>query len=179
MSRKPKGLQSTFDDIRADYDATRQSRFVRRRVGVAAQGSDENYHFRTESKYYELIEQARDMDRNDGLVGTLADRRVDNIVQQGFTLDTKTGDKKLDLDLWQRWQSFASDPELCDIAGEMTFHEMERFVCRAESIDGDIIGVGTEDGPLQLHEAHAVQTSTKIDNTFLGVTRDQFGKRTQ
>jgi len=79
MNRKPKGLQATFDDIRADYDMTRQSRFVRRRVGVAAQGSDENYHFRTESKYYEAIEQARDMDRNDGLVGILADRRVDNI----------------------------------------------------------------------------------------------------
>jgi capsid protein len=61
----------------------------------------------------------------------------------------------------------------------MTFHEMERHVCRSESIDGDIIGVGTEDGPLQLHEAHAVQTSTKIESTFLGVTRDQYGKRTQ
>lgn len=180
MSRNDvKNVSTLFSDIRADYDATRQSRFIRRRTGVAPLGSGEDYNFRAETRYYDLIEQARDMDRNDGLVGCLADRRVDNIVQQGFTLDTKTGDKALDLDLWNRWQAYAADPERCDIAGEMCFHEMERFVCRAESIDGDIIGVGTEDGPLQIHEGHAVQTSSRIENTFLGVTRDQYGRREQ
>ncbi len=177
--RKPAGIASLFDSIRADYDATRQSRFIRRRTGVAPLGGSADYHFRSESKYYDLIEQARDMDRNDGLVGTLADRRVDNIVQQGFTLDVKTGDKALDQDLWARWQAFASDPERCDIAGEMCWHEMERFICRAESVDGDIVIVGTEDGPLQVIEAHAIQTSSRIDNTFLGVTRDQYGRRLQ
>ena len=174
-----KQVVSAFSDARADYDMSRASRFIRRRTGVAPTGAGEDWNYRSETKYYEDIEQARDMDRNDGLVGCLADRRVDNIVQQGFTLDTKTGDKALDVDIWERWQAFASDPEQCDIAGEMTFHEMERFVCRAESIDGDIIGVGTEDGPLQIHEAHAVQTSTKIENTFLGVTRNEFGRREQ
>lgn len=175
----PRHVVREFASIRADYEMSRQSRFVRHRVGTAPLGGGEDWNYREETRYYNDIEQARDMDRNDGLVGTLADRRVDNIVQQGFTLDTKTGDKALDQDLWQRWQAFAADPELCDIAGEMTFHEMERHVCRSESIDGDIIGVGTEDGPLQLHEAHAVQTSTRIDSTFLGVTRDRYGKRTQ
>ena len=180
MSRfDPRNIASVFEQIRADYDATRKSRFIRRRTGVAPQGGSEDYNFRAETKYYDLIEQARDMDRNDGLAGTLADRRVDNIVQQGFTLDVKTGDKALDLDIWNRWQAYANDPEACDLAGELTFHEMERFVARAESIDGDIIGVGTEDGPLQLHEGHAVQTSTRVPNTFLGVTRDQFGRRLQ
>ena len=177
MNRKPKGLQSTFDDIRADYDATRQSRFVRRRVGVAAQGSNEDYHFRSESKYYDLIEQARDMDRNDGLVGILADRRVDNIVQSGFTLDPKTGDKKLDLDLWQRWKAFSEDPDECDIAGEMCWKEIERQACRSESIDGDFVVVGTDGGPFQCFESHVIQTSNRIPDTFLGVTRDQYRRR--
>jgi capsid protein len=179
MSSTPRHVVNEFAAIRADYEMSRASRFVRHRTGTAPLGGGEDWNYREETRYYRDIEQARDMDRNDGLVGTLADRRVDNIVQQGFTLDTKTGDKKLDQDLWHRWQAFANDPEMCDIAGEMTFHEMERHVCRSESIDGDIIGVGTEDGPLQLHEAHAVQTSTKIESTFLGVTRDQYGKRTQ
>lgn len=178
MSKAPEGISSSFESIRADYDATRESRFVRRRTGVAPQGSSEDYHFRSESKYYELIEQARDMDRNDPLVGILADRRVDNIVQGGFTLDPKTGDKKLDLDLWQRWEDFANDPEQCDIAGESTWKEMERQCCRSESIDGDIVVIGTQDGPFQQIEAHAIQTSGKKENTFLGVTRDQYRKRT-
>lgn len=169
----------TFGAAKADYEAAKQSRFVRKRTGVAPAGGNEDWNFRAERTYYDLIEQARDMDRNDGLVGCLADRRVDNIVQQGFTLDPKTGDKALDEDRWARWQEYSTSPELCDLAGEMTFHEMERFVCRAESIDGDIIGVGTEDGPIQIHEAHAVQTSSRIENTFLGVTRNQYQRREQ
>jgi lambda family phage portal protein len=142
-------------------------------------GSGPDYHFRTESKYYDLIEQARDMDRNDALVGILADRRVDNIVQSGFTLDPKTGDKGLDLALWQWWEDFSNDPDQCDITGEYTWKEIERQCCRSESIDGDIVVTGTEEGSFQLLESHLVRTKSKVENTFLGVTTDRVGKRTQ
>lgn len=179
MSKKPMGLQAAFDGIRADYDAARHTRFIRRRTGVAPMGSGPDYHFRTESKYYEVIEQARDMDRNDALVGILADRRVDNIVQSGFTLDPKTGDKKLDQDLYSWWEDFSSDADQCDIAGECTWKEMERQICRSESIDGDIVVIGTEEGAFQLLESHLIRTKSRVDNTFLGVTTDRVGKRTQ
>jgi len=172
-------LQKQFDEIRADYDMSRASRFVRRRTGVSPQGSGPDYHYRTESKYYADIEQARDMDRNDALVGILADRRVDNIVQGGFTLDPKTGDKKLDQDLYARWCEEADDPDLCDIAGESTWNEIERQCVRSESIDGDIVVTGTEDGPFQLLESHAIQTKSKVESTFLGVTTDRYKKRVQ
>jgi len=179
MAKKKATLQSTFDSIRADYDMSRASRFVRRRTGVAPQGSGADYHYRTETQYYRDIEQARDMDRNDPLIGILADRRVDNIVQSGFKLDPKTGDKGLDLDLWERWQAYSTDPDQCDIAGECTWAEMERHCARAESIDGDIIVTGTEDGCFQVLESHAIQTKTKVEDTFLGVTTDRYGKRLQ
>jgi lambda family phage portal protein len=179
MTTKPKGIQSAFADIRADYDMTRHSRFVRRRTGVASMGSGPDYHFRSESKYYEAIEQARDMDRNDALVGILADRRVDNIVQSGFTLDPKTGDKGLDLALWQWWEDFANDPDQCDIAGEYTWKEIERQCSRSESIDGDIVVTGTEEGSFQLLESHLIRTKSKVENTFLGVTTNRVGRRIQ
>jgi lambda family phage portal protein len=172
-------LQKQFDQIRADYDATRHSRFIRRRSGVAAMGSGADYHFRNETKYYDLIEQARDMDRNDALVGILADRRVDNIVQSGFTLDPKTGDKKLDNDLWQWWEDFSNDPDQCDITGELTWKEYERQACRSESIDGDIVITGTEDGSFQLIESHLIRTKGRMEDTFLGVTTDRVGRRMQ
>lgn len=172
-------VQSMFDQVRADYDMSRASRFNRRRTGVAAQGSGADYHYRSEPKYYADIEQARDMDRNDGLVGILADRRVDNIVQGGFMLDAKTGDKKLDTDLQQRWAAFASDADECDIAGESTWSEIERQAVRSESIDGDIVITGTEDGPFQQFESHSIQTKTKVQDTFLGVTRNKYKKRLQ
>jgi lambda family phage portal protein len=178
MTSKPAGLQSTFETIRAEYDATRNSRFVRRRTGVAAQGSGADYHFRSESKYYDLIEQARDMDRNDALVGILADRRVDNIVQSGFTLDPKTGDKQLDLALWDWWEDFSTDPDKCDITGECTWKEIERQCCRSESIDGDIVVMGTDEGSFQMIESHLIRTKSKESSTFLGVTTNSTGKRT-
>lgn len=180
MSKKePIGIAQTFEKIRADYDMSRQSRFIRRRTGVNPMGSGADYHYRSESKYYSDMEQARDMDRNDPLVGILADRRVDNIVQSGFTLDPKTGDRKLDLDLFQRWEAETTDPDLCDIAGEMTWKEIERHVCRAESIDGDIIVTGTDEGRFQVLEAHLIQTRSSQPNTFLGVTTDSVGRRLQ
>lgn len=173
----PQNIAQAFQKIRADYDMSRASRFVRRRTGVNPSGSGADYHYRNETQYYADIEQARDMDRNDSLVGTLADRRVDNIIQQGFTLDPKTGDKKLDLDLWQRWESFANDSDQCDVAGEMTFREIERAVCRSESIDGDQIVVGTVDGSFQVLESHLIKTVAKTDGVFLGVESDRYGKR--
>ena len=175
--KNPKGLQAQFDSIRADYDMSRENRFIRRRTGVNSMGTGPNYHYRSESKYYADIEQARDMARNDGLVGTLADRRVDNIVQSGFVLDPKTGDKGLDLALWQWFEDWSNDPDKCDVAGEMTFREMERQVCYSESIDGDIVATGTQSGALQLIEAHAIKTKSKVEDTFLGVTTDSVGKR--
>lgn len=177
MSKKRKTIASQFADIKADYDMTKASRFVRKRTGVNARGSGPDYHFRNQTDYYKALEQARDMDRNDALVGILADRRVDNIIQQGFKLDPKTGDKSLDLELWNRWQEYASNPDLCDITGEMTFHEQERVICRAETIDGDIVAVGTSDGPIQLIESHLIQTMTTIPDVFLGVETDRYGKR--
>jgi capsid protein len=173
----PKTIAAAFHAAKADYDMSRASRFVRRRTGVAPQGATGDFHYRSQSKYYADMEQARDMDRNDPLIGILADRRVDNIVQGGFTLDPKTGDKKLDLDLFQRWEADTNDPDLCDIAGELTWREIERHCCRAESIDGDIVVVGTQDGQFQILEAHTIQTKTSIANTFLGVTTDSYGKR--
>jgi lambda family phage portal protein len=177
--KKPQTLQGTFDSIRADYDMSRASRFVRKRKGVAPQGSGADYHYRTEVQYYRDIEQARDMDRNDAVIGILADRRVDNIVQSGFKLDPKTGDKGLDTEIWNRWIEFSNNPDKCDLAGECTWSEIERHCARAESIDGDIVVTGTEEGSFQVIEAHSIQTKTSTPDTFLGVTTNQFGKRLQ
>ena len=174
-----RGIAASFDKIRADYDMSRENRFIRRRTGVNPQGTGPNYHYRTEDKYYADIEQARDMDRNDGLVGTLVDRRVDNIVQSGFVQHPATGDKGLDLELYNRWESFSNDPDQCDVAGELTWKEMERQACRSESIDGDIVVLGTEDGSFQLVEAHSIKTKSRKENTFLGITTDRYGKRIQ
>jgi lambda family phage portal protein len=178
MSKKKKPtISDTFESAKADYEMNKQSRFVRRRTGLAPQGSGADYHIRSESQYYESIEKCRDMDRNDAVVGQIVDRAVANVVQDGFTLEPQTGDKRLDRALWDLWQEFADDPDECDIGGEMCWHDFERLGFRSHLVDGDSFATVTQDGPLQFIEAHSIQTSTKKDNTFCGITTNQYRRR--
>jgi len=170
-------MTKQFDKIRADYDMSRESRFVRRRTGLAPQGGSADYHYRVEAAYYRDIEKARDMDRNDCIIGSTVDRAVANIVQDGFSLDVKTGDSKVDADLKAYWSDYASDPQQCDIAGEFSFHDHEHHVMRSMLLDGDIAALALESGHLQLVEAHAIQQHGRMENTFLGVTVDKFRRR--
>lgn len=168
---------SDFADLRADYSMSRESRFIRRRNGYAPQGSGADYHYRTESLYYQDIEKARDLERNDCVVGQITARAVSNIVQDGFTLDPQTGDKAIDDELYYRWQEFANDPMNCDVAGEYTFHDYESHACHAMHRDGDCVVIATESGHLQFLESHIIKTISRTDNTVLGVEKDEYDKR--
>lgn len=185
MNRKQKtvGIASTFDDIRADYDMSRENRFIRRRTGLAPQGNSADWHYRNEDAYYRDIEKARDMDRNDSIIGQTLDRAVDNIVQDGFTLDPKTGSRELDDILYEKWNDWANNRDDCDIQGEFCWHDFERYAMRSMLLDGDIVFLGLGDdlqgngGKLQAIEAHSIRTSTRVDDTVLGVTKDKYGRR--
>jgi len=165
-----------FRDARADYEMSKTSRFVRQRTGLAPGGGPADFHYRNEAAYYRDIEKARDMDRNDAIVGQTLDRAVANIVQDGFTLDPKTGSRKLDAELWKRWQDWSHESSDCDIVGESSFHDFESLAMRSMLLDGDCGFMGLVSGHLQMHEAHVIQTSTSRDNTHLGVEVDTFGR---
>jgi capsid protein len=83
----------------------------------------------------------------------------------------------VDDDLFYRWQTWANDPDECDISGENCFHDLERSYCYSMLADGDIVSLGTNIGALQTIEAHQIQTSTTKENTVLGVTLDNYRKR--
>lgn len=169
----PKTLTSHFDELRADYDMSRESRFVRRRTGLAPHGNAAaDWHYRSEEQYYRDIEKARDVDRNDAVVGQTIDRAVANIVQDGFRLEPQTGVKSLDKELRQRWLEWSASPESVDVAGEFCFHDFEIHSCRAMLLDGDCVNSGLDDGTIQHFESHNIRTRTTQENTFLGVTKD-------
>lgn len=168
--RKDLSMMEQFGETRADYDMMKESRFIRRRQGLAPMGGSGDYHIRHPHKFYEAIEKARDMDRNDMLVGQGLQRKAVNEVQGGFTIDPDTGDKAIDDELWNRFEEFRNDADLCDVSGELTFPEMEVAIARGSDRDGDLLVSGTEDGPLQLFEGHTIQNTRKHANTFLGVT---------
>jgi lambda family phage portal protein len=181
-------LNEAFEELRADYDVCKSTRFRRTRAGVSGTGRSADYHFRSETQWLRAMELAYDIDRNDIVVGQAVDRFTDNIIQDGFVLDPQTepqpeddrlsGKKKkssLDDDLAARWKAWAEEPDACDLAGEHDFHGFERLTLRSVIVAGDIIHLPIADaGALEACEAYRCRTPTNtIRNVVLGVLLDE------
>lgn len=171
-------LNEAFEAIRADYNASKKGRFQRTRSGVGATGQHADYHFRSESQFYYAMELARDIMRNDVIVGQGVRRFVNNVVQDGFNVDPSTGDTGIDADLYDRWWDWAEDPDQCDLAGEHNFHSLEKLTLQQVIVDGDVCTLPNIDGPLETLEAHRLKTPTGTKrNVVYGVLLDDNRKR--
>lgn len=155
-------IADAFEGLRSDYNAAKTGRFRRRRKGLAASGSGADYHYRSEGDFLRMMEIARDMARNDAVIGQAIDRSVYNEVQAGFVLDPQSGDPGVDEALYLAWDAWSKDPGQCDLAGERDFVEMTEVVSRSVKIDGDILALPIDDGSVELVEAHRCRTP---DNT--------------
>lgn len=173
-------LMAAWDNLRSDYSAAKNSRYRRRRTGLATGGGGADFHYRSEADYLRVLEEARDMDRNDSIIGQMVDRAKENVVQEGFKLEVHTGDPKLDRDIWDRFDAWASDPLQCDAAGEMNFVDLQEHTCRAPMIDGDIFALPLDEGQLQMTEAHRCRTPSGTKrNVVHGVLLDEQRRRQQ
>lgn len=165
---------SWADQVRGDYDAGKRSRFGRDRV-VPSMGAGADYHVRDESRYFRMVETARDMQRNDVVVGPLIERAVSNTIQDGFTLEPMTGDPGLNADLRAMFWDWADDPERCDLAGELVFADMESMLFRQHLVDGDVLALPTSADSLELVEAHRLRSPKRTRrNVVHGVELDEF-----
>lgn len=171
-------MMEQFEGLRSDYSAAKQGRFRRRRSGLALAGSGADYHIRSEADFLRILEYARDIDRNDIVVGQAINRLVDNVLQDGIRLDPQTDDAALDLELRRRWEEWASEPDACHVAGEFDLLTIMRLVLRHAVVDGDVIVLPLDDGSLQLVEAHRLRTprNTKM-NVVHGVLLDEDRRR--
>jgi len=178
-TRTPK-IAESFSEMRAEYDAARENQYRRRRFGVTGTPRTADYHVRNDGRYFKMMEIARDMDRNDPMLGQAIDRAVDNTIQTGPTLDPDTGDKKLDKEIRSRFSDWADDPDMCDLAGEMNFQQMGRTVLRQSIVDGDIFPLPNENGSIGMAEAHRCRTPSRIRrNVVNGVLLDDNRRRVE
>ena len=181
-SRAPSPDLGNFTDaftrLRADYNASKNDRFRRRRAGVGAVGRPADYHYASEGDYLRMMELSRDVDRNDRVVGQGINRLVDNVIQSGIKLDPQTGDDDLNAELKGRWDEWAGDPDQCDIAGESSFHDIEKLALRQTIVDGDMVAVPLNTGELQCIEAHRIRTPRSTTrNVVHGVLLDKLRRR--
>jgi len=169
-------------ETRADYEIAKQGgRFRRPRKGVTGVGTSADYHFRSEREWLYSMEYGRDLDRNDSIGGMVIDRLLDSILQDnGIRPDPCTGDENADAFLKQKWEAWAADPDQCDLAGEMSFVEMERAVLRSALVDGDHLALPNESGALELMEAHRCRTPSNTKrNIVFGVEMNAHRLRTR
>lgn len=175
--QKDGSIQEWFGSARADYEATKASRFVRKRQGLAAMGAGADFHYRTDGDFLKLMELARDHDRNDPFIGQGINRLCNNVLMDGIALDADTGDAGLDAALEQRWKDWGEDPRACDVACEHTWCFLEWLALRDCIVAGDIMGIpvetGSDDGALQMIEAHRLRTPQRTrQNVVHGVKLD-------
>jgi len=172
MSREV-SLAGAFKDMRADYDFAKSDVVRRKRTGLAAMGSGADYHFRNETQVLQFMELARDLDRNDMVVGQAVDRLVTNVVQGGFPLDTQTGDDDADTILQDSWNEWTEDKRLCHFNQTLNWHEIRQMALRSMLVDGDVFEILTDRGSVETVEAHRARTPTGTRrNVVFGILKD-------
>ncbi len=178
MPRAKPTLAGVFNELRADFRAGKDTRFVSRLTGVNPSGSGADYHYRSESQWLHMLERARHYQRNDQVVGQGIRRVVANIVQDGFRLDPQTGDEELDARIKDDWQTWTGDADLCHSEGELTFAEIEALVLSSVITDGDCFALPLRSGQLEMIEAHRCRTPSNTQrNVVHGVLLDDAAKR--
>jgi lambda family phage portal protein len=171
--RPDPSLADGFEGLRADFSAAKYSRFRRQRTGILSIGSGADWHYRVQSEFLRIMEYARDMDRNDCIVGQTVDRAVVNEVRGGLKPDPKTGDDGVNAELKDRFREWSEDADECDVTGENNFHAMEKLVSRAGKVDGDIFALPLREGCLQMIEGHRSRTPVSTTrNVVHGVLLD-------
>jgi capsid protein len=176
-----RNLAKSFFSLRADYDAARPSIYRRTRIGIIPQGTGADWHIRIQTAYFQMVELARELMRNNVVLGQGVRRMVANIVQQGFIPAAKTGDRKLNRDLQQRWHEWANNPRACSQDGVHTFWDLEKLMVQHTVVDGDVFVLPTQEGRLWCVENHRCRTpvnamKSKAAHCVHGIVADDAGR---
>ncbi len=174
-----KEFASAQQEARSDYLAGKNSRFLPAVRGILASGSGADYHYRSEPQFLYMIERAREFDRNNLVVAQGINRLVANIMQDGFSLDVQTGDTQIDADLAEMFRQWSIDPDQCDDEQEKDFQTLAELALRHTIVDGDCLGLPTEDDTLQMVEGHRLRrpNSSRNANCTHGILFDERKRR--
>lgn len=162
MPRQPENIFHDLHGIRADYQLATESRFRRTRMGLGGTG---DAHL-TQAQFWKVREYCRDADRNDSIVGAMADRMCDNVVGEGLECEPQTPDPQLNKQIKDMFWYWGQDKAQCCSRRMYTFGMQQRLVLRAEFFDGDIFAIPVLDGRVQLVEGDRALTPS---NTSLRV----------
>lgn len=170
------GMSEFFQGLKSDYEFTKSDVVRRKRTGLAPMGASADWHIRFEYQYLHAMELARDVDRNDIVVGQGIDRVVANIVQSGFPVDPQTGNDEANQILSDKWLAWSQNKRLCHFGQTSDFSEIEKLVLRSVIVDGDMFVIPTDRGSLETIEGHRCRRPNGTQrNVVFGILKDEDG----
>ncbi len=125
----------------------------------AATGGSADFHTRYDRE--QLVRQSQSFDRDNGLYKGVINRAVDNIIGDGFALQARTGDEETNKKIERLWADFCVEPE---VRGLHSWWQIERMVIRSLWVDGDIGGIKTDSGRVQVIEAERLAGGRRASN---------------
>lgn len=127
---------------------------VARDRGKLATGGSADMHLRYDRET--LVRESQAFDRDNGLYEGVINRAVDNIIGDGFSLQVRTANPKLNEKIENDFREHCKDSE---VRGLGTSYDDERMVLRHLFVDGDI-GVNLSNvGQTQLIESEQIGCS--------------------
>ena len=108
--------------------------------------------------------RTRDLERNSDMLNSVVSAYKRNVFGRGFSIRTKTGDKKTDEALMQAWKHWCKKQN-CDVTGTQSFNQIMRMCVQRKKVDGGILIVKryTDQGfiPFQIQTMEV----DELDNT--------------
>jgi len=172
QKRIGKSIQAWSDrmgDMRMDYEASKENRFLERPEGMETYGSGADYSFRDETRYYYLLGIARALEENSPVVRQGVSRAVQNIVQGGYVYEPDTGVDLVDRRLKERWERYTADDNqiAVDREQEKNWHDFEKLSASRVMTDGDCCFEPLNTGQLKPLEAHRLRTPHMLQRSGL------------
>jgi lambda family phage portal protein len=133
----------------------RAARVARTDGRTLSPGGSGDYHLRFDRET--LVKESQSFDRDNGLYEGVINRAVDNIIGDGFSLQARTDDPKVNKEIERLWsEEFTPDPE---VRGLDSWYDNERLVLRHLLVDGDVAALKTTVGKFQFIEAERIAST--------------------
>jgi lambda family phage portal protein len=171
--------QAAADMVQEELTSYRNARHTRTSGRKIPTEGRADYHLEVGYDRRELVDRARQLERNSVIAAAMLDRATENVVGNGFQLQCHSKNKLWNEDVEQKWREWCKSG--ADVRGLNSLGELSALAFRSWLRDGDVGTIKLADGSVQMIESDQIAnpmgnipTRDQID----GINLDARGKPT-